>query len=150
MELNIRPLGMTLGAMKDVFIKIMTLSLKQAEITYTFDQMVVLFIVDQCPASQQEIAVIMQKDKSVIFRMIDTLEKDGLLQRNPDPKDRRRNNLILTKKGNEYMLLSKKLEDDVTKKLLNGLGNDEIKTFYKVIDHIHERGNEMQIEKYNS
>ncbi len=150
MNLDIRPLGMTLGAMKDVFIKIMTLSLKQAEITYTFDQMVVLFLVDHCPTSQQEIAAHMQKDKSVIFRMIDTLEKDGLLERNPDPKDRRRNNLILTEKGSKYMLLSKKLEHDVTQNLFTGLSDDEIKTFYKVIDHIHERGNELQIEKYNS
>ncbi len=144
MNISIRPLGMTLGPLKEVFLHLMTSRLKNANVPYSFDQMIVLLIVDHCPKAQQEIATIMQRDKSVILRMIDLLENDGLLSRIPDQKDRRRNNIILTKKGTEYVHRYKNMEKEMTEVLLQGLNPEEINTFYKVIDHITQKGQSLQ------
>jgi len=143
MSENIRPLGMAFGSIKDVIPKLMTYRLKQAKVPYTFDQMIVILIVNHCPKAQQEIACIMRRDKSVILRMIDLLEKDGLLTRIPDADDRRRNNLVLTEHGSSYVKIYNKIERELTKDLLVGLSKSEIESFYKVIDHIREKGNEL-------
>ncbi len=144
MNTYIRPLGMTLGPLKEVFLHLMTSRLKEANVPYSFDQMIVLLIVDHCPKAQQEIATIMQRDKSVILRMIDLLENHGLLSRIPDIDDRRRNNIVLTSKGTKYVLMYKNMEKEMTEVLLQGLKPNEINTFYKVIDHITQKGHNLK------
>jgi DNA-binding MarR family transcriptional regulator len=61
---------------------------------------------------QQDIAKIMKKDKSVVLRQIDNLEKKNLVQRIVDPNDRRRNIIKTTEKG-------MKLIDEVKKLIRN-------------------------------
>lgn len=129
---------MTLGSIKGIIPRLMSVKLKQENISYTFDQMVVLIIVRYAARAQQDIAELMQKDKSIILRIVDVLENDGLLFRTADPKDRRRNIINLTEKGFEITDRFKAIETEITKELLKGLKEEDIEAFYKVIDHIHK------------
>jgi DNA-binding MarR family transcriptional regulator len=52
---------------------------------------------------QQDIAEIIKKDKSVVLRQIDSLEKKNLLQRIIDVNDRRRNIIKITDKGMKFV-----------------------------------------------
>jgi DNA-binding MarR family transcriptional regulator len=88
---------------------------------------------------QQDIAEIMKKDKSVVLRQIDNLEKKNLVQRIVDPGDRRRNIIKTTDKG-------MKLIDEVNTKLdglyallTNGLDTSEMETFHKVLNHFRNK-----------
>lgn len=49
--------------------------------------------------SQRELADQIYVDGSTLVPVIDKMEKNGLLERKPDPKDRRNNRLYLTKKS---------------------------------------------------
>ncbi len=142
MNFEVRPLGMTIGSIKGIIPKLISDLFKQKGIEYSFDQMVVLLVVRFCNKTvpvQQDIAEIMKKDKSVVLRMIDVLEKDGLLMRSTDPNDRRRNIISLTKKGFEYTELTIACDHEVTVGLMEGLNEEEIATFYKVFDHIQNK-----------
>lgn len=143
MNIEIKPLGQTVGSIKSIFPRLMEDRLKLEGITYTFGQMVVLLMVELCPKSQQEIAEMLNRDKSVILRNVDTLESDGLLCRTCDPNDRRRNNINLTDEGLKYIDKFRVIETEITKELLSGLKDEEIEAFYKVINHINETAKTM-------
>jgi MarR family transcriptional regulator for hemolysin len=92
---------------------------------------------------QQDMANFMGKDKSTILRLIDSLEEKGLLRRVADTTDRRKNFLMITKKGNavisEYLKIEFKLNED----LLEGLSQAEIDLFCKIVSHIQNRAHKM-------
>jgi DNA-binding MarR family transcriptional regulator len=51
--------------------------------------------------SQRELAIFLQLDPSQVVALIDALESRGLLRREPDPRDRRANVLVITAAGAE-------------------------------------------------
>jgi DNA-binding MarR family transcriptional regulator len=51
------------------------------------------------PLSQQELGTLHQIDRTTVVSLVDRLEGAGLLDRSPDPADRRRNALTLTAAG---------------------------------------------------
>ncbi len=51
--------------------------------------------------NQQDLADLYGKDKTSIARMLQTMEKNGLITRVPDDKDKRNNLLYITSKGSE-------------------------------------------------
>lgn len=51
--------------------------------------------------NQQDLADLYGKDKTSIARMLQTMEKNGLITRVPDDKDKRNNLLYITNKGSE-------------------------------------------------
>lgn len=95
-------LGYTLGPMFSAFTRPLKIRIKQEGIPYALEHLVLLKTINETKDSvaQQDIAEKMCKDKSVIFRIVDILEKDGLLRRQVDPCDRRRNILEVTDAGN--------------------------------------------------
>ncbi|MCU4164973.1 MarR family winged helix-turn-helix transcriptional regulator [Carboxylicivirga caseinilyticus] len=144
--MEIQPLGMILGGLKGIFPRLMANRMSELGITYTFDQMVVLMIVrhsKQKQLVQQDIAEHMKKDKSLVLRIVDVLEKDGLIVRITDPNDRRRNIINITGKGVDLTDLFYAEEQLITKELMVGLTDEEIYTFYKVINHVKTRAEEF-------
>jgi DNA-binding MarR family transcriptional regulator len=71
--------------------------------------------------SQREIAEKTSKDKPNITRMLDALEHKRLVFRQPDPQDRRKYCLYLTKEGKQLqkhlLPLAQKLQERVTQNL---------------------------------
>lgn len=130
----------TFGSTRRLILKPMELRMKQDGITHSMDQMVLLLIVRySCELIvQQDMVDIMGKDKSVILRMVDVLENDGLLRRVVDAKDRRRNNLDLTKKG--VLLTDRVLEIEtiVSEELLQGVSDADIEAFHRVVNRIRQ------------
>ena len=60
---------------------------------------VLITIDDAEPLSQQQAADRMRIDRTTMVALVDELEDKGLLERRPDPADRRRNVIALTKPG---------------------------------------------------
>lgn len=138
MASNIKPLGLTLGPLLWTLTKALRILLKQEDIPYTFDQIIILRIVRECKEDvvQQDIADKLNKDKSVILRAIDSLENDGLIRRIVDPADRRRNILEITYQGNQLMNRFYDIEMKATQELLKDLTDDEINVFFNTISKI--------------
>lgn len=53
--------------------------------------------------TQQELANILSKDKTSITRLVDNLEKSGIVERREDPADRRNRLIFLTLHGQELL-----------------------------------------------
>ncbi len=147
MKKDIRPLGITLGALKGVFPRLVSIHLKNRGIEHSFEQVILLLVVNRCGRKdivQQDIAELLGKDKSVVLRMIDQLEKKNILERTTDPNDRRRNIITITKEGYHLIDVFQEIEQQIAIELLDGLSNEELQAFYKVIDHIKEKADGLR------
>lgn len=96
---------------------------------------------DEGVLSQQKIADILIKDKNSVTKLIDALEKKGLVNRVPDTLDRRQNNIHLTEQA-----LS--LKDDVTSiavettnEIIRDIPIAELVNFVKVLNKMSENIN---------
>ncbi|MFJ9363443.1 MarR family winged helix-turn-helix transcriptional regulator [Nocardia sp. NPDC101769] len=61
---------------------------------------VLTYLAESSEISQQEMANILEIDRSEMVRLIDSLEKAGLVTRTRDPHDRRKYRLAITAAGN--------------------------------------------------
>ena len=88
--------------------------------------------------TQRELADCMGLREPTMVRLIDRMEKNGLLKRVTSKQDRRRNNLVLTKKGSE---INEKLCGIVNKlkaERESGIPEDDLATFKRVFKQIVE------------
>ena len=92
---------------------------------------------------QKDMADMMGKDKSTILRLIDSLEAKELVRRVIDPKDRRKNYLMVTKKGVELIKQYENIFSAMFEELQQGLNESKLNTFYKVAIHFKSKA-----EKY--
>lgn len=76
--------------------------------------------------TQQELCNATFKDKPSMTRLIDNLEKQQLVSRTSDPKDRRINIIRLTDKGKKLEEATQPLALNTMKEALSGLSEDEI------------------------
>jgi DNA-binding MarR family transcriptional regulator len=73
--------------------------------------------------SQQQVCNSMAVDRSEMVRIVDRLEKAGLLQRDADPADRRRHRLRLTAAGRLALKRGDRLMIAATQQTLSRLSN---------------------------
>ena len=82
---------------------------------------------------QQDIAEMANKDKSAVLRYIDLLEGKGMVQRQPDGNDRRKNRIIITDSGKKIAQILIEKEYDLFLKLSQGTDIHEMEIFNKVL-----------------
>ena len=84
-------------------------------------------ILNSPPLSPQvDIAKRLRIEGPTLTRMIDALEKDGLVERIPDPADRRTKQLRVTEAGEEALERMFEISDEMRGRLLDGLDEDEV------------------------
>lgn len=77
-------------------------------------------------SAQVDIAKRLRIEGPTMTRMLDTLEKDGLVQRLPDPTDRRTKQLRLTDEGEEVLERIFEIAETLRDRLLDGFSAEEI------------------------
>ena len=107
--------------------------------TLQIEQVPILFMVyfsGEDLLSQQEIANMLQKDKSGIQRSLRTLERDGYLRIVPDSIDRRKNLIQLTPAGK--MVVEKAIEtaETIDKQVTDQLTTEELDAFLATLRKI--------------
>lgn len=108
---------------------------KKEGINLTAEQFLVMDTLwNQGEMTQQNIAYIIQKDKNSVTQFIDNLEKKGLVQRVVDTADRRVNNIKLSKAGLAMKDNTKKVAIAAVNDILEGISEDELKDFVKVLN----------------
>jgi DNA-binding MarR family transcriptional regulator len=83
---------------------------------------------------QQDIAEMAKKDKSAVLRQIDMLENKGLVQRQADEHDRRKNLIVVTDKGEKIIQTLITNEQELFSLLSDGIDTQEMKAFIKVLN----------------
>jgi len=107
----------------------------------TFEQMGVLFFIvlhADREIIQQDLASIMNKNKSAVLRSIDILEKKGYVKRLPVANDRRKNIIEATECGvaivKDAIMTSHKFEKEYTK----NISEKDIQTCMRVLEVIQK------------
>ena len=138
MESN-KPLGYILKRTFQIFKSQVTNEFKKKGFDMTFEQFVIMKMLNaNCDMIQQDLADMLQKDKSIIVRQINCLLDDQYITRETNTEDKRKKNLIMTQKGKELLNQLKVISDGLSEKLLDGISDNEYEIFKKVMLKIQE------------
>ncbi len=127
--------------------KLMMIYMKQKFARFNVDltpkQFIVLkHLTEEDGREQNHLALITERDKTSLTRLISTLEKKGLVRRVVSSKDKRVNHLFITKTGKKTFESTLPLITQSIKELQSGIDQEEIdraiKTIMKVRNNIKE------------
>jgi DNA-binding MarR family transcriptional regulator len=100
-------------------------------------ELAVLITIDHpVPLSQQDVAGRLGVDRTTMVALIDGLQDKGLVERRPDPADRRRNVLALTRAGTSTMTGAIAASDAAEARFLSRLSADEAASLRAVLQAI--------------
>jgi DNA-binding MarR family transcriptional regulator len=80
-------------------------------------------------SNQARMAESLGLDRTVMTYLVDDLEKAGLVERRPDPADRRARQVLLTKKGLKSFEVASHRIETVERGVLAGLSDEDAATF---------------------
>jgi MarR family transcriptional regulator for hemolysin len=144
-----KPIGMLIGKMmKEVFRVMKKRASEQSEAKLTIDQFHFLRAIslEDEEVIQKDMAEIMGKDKSAILRTVDCLEKKELIRRVVDLNDRRKNRIMVSKKGERAVEQFKQVELELTNELMEGIDEADIEAFNRVISQIQNKAKSLWLK----
>ena len=115
-------------------------ALSKAGVELTMTQAGMLFLLKQKDMrTMSELGGIFDIDNSAVTRLVDRLEKNGIVERHPAPGDRRAFLIHMTPKGLESLEKAKKVIMGVNEELRRGFTPEEVEVYKKVLKSILER-----------
>lgn len=90
-------------------------------------------VAERGPQSQKSIGEALEIDRTTMVQLADTLERLGLVERKPDPSDRRASLVCLTVEGLEALARASKLVEDGEAELLGSLSPEDRLTFRRLV-----------------
>jgi DNA-binding MarR family transcriptional regulator len=113
--------------------------LKENGVTITSDQWVVVKrISEQEGVNQREIAGITYKDPASVTRIIDLLEKNGIVMRKPVEGDRRSYALFLTDAGKSLVRKITPIASEILSKGLKGIKKSDQEKLNEILNKIYD------------
>ncbi|MBU7031548.1 MAG: MarR family transcriptional regulator [Theionarchaea archaeon] len=97
-----------------------------------------LFLNREEGVTQDHIARILHVDKATATRALNKLEKEGYIQRQKDPADKRRYNIYLTDAGRKIYPVLKEISFRWTELLLKDFSEKEKDQFFAMISRVME------------
>lgn len=96
------------------------------------------------PARAADIAEFFGQAPRTVTGALDVLERDGMLQRQPDPHDRRAKRLSLTDSGRAAMQATEPMRRAMIDQIFGALDADERQQLESIIDKLAERVAEQE------
>jgi MarR family transcriptional regulator, transcriptional regulator for hemolysin len=113
--------------------------IRAREISLTLQQAKVLTRLEKNEGvSQARLAELAEVDAMTMVRILDRMEADGLLERRPDPADRRARCLYLTAKAKPFLDEVWRLSDEVRAELFAGIPKPDRDLFMNVLERMHD------------
>lgn len=94
---------------------------------------------EEC-SNQAMIATGLGIDRTVMTYLLDDLERAGLVERRPDPADRRARRVTLLPDGERVLAAASRRIDGVERAVLGGLSDAEADTFRTLLARVAEGG----------
>jgi DNA-binding MarR family transcriptional regulator len=127
-------MGRTTRAMSRMFQNVIT----HAGYDITIEQWVIIANLNRKNGQfQQQLADNTYKNKTSVTRMINALQKKGLVDRIPYPKDLRQKRIFLTKKGVQLYKKLRPLAMQVQEKATQGIEPDEMESCKNILLKIY-------------
>lgn len=141
-------LGKTIGKLRGRIYRLQRIRYEKATVKLTVEESIILNMINEkANRISQNIVIETGKNKSVVMRMIDSLEQKGLVQRMVNPSDRRENLLTLTESGEKVRKQYLKMEKLLAADLLEGIDEKDVLTFFKVVEHIGKNAEDMLLHE---
>jgi DNA-binding MarR family transcriptional regulator len=87
-------------------------------------------------SNQATLAAGLGIDRTVMTYLVDDLERAGLVERQPDPADRRARRVVLLPKGREVLADTSHRLEQVEREVLGGLSDEEADTFRALLARV--------------
>jgi DNA-binding MarR family transcriptional regulator len=115
-------------------------ALSKAGVELTMTQAGMLFLLKRKDMrTMSELGEVFDIDNSAVTRLVDRLEKNGIVERHPAPGDRRAFLIHMTPKGLESLEKAKKIIMAVNEELRRGFTPEEVESYKKILKSILER-----------
>lgn len=126
-------------------IRVIAAEMERLQLGITVPQAGILdFLASHDEAVQTDLAQHFAKDKSVMLRAIDEMEKAGWIERQMDPVDRRRKKLVVTKAGQAILKKVVQVRTKVFGQLLEGVAEKDVATCLRVLSAINDNAVRIQ------
>lgn len=137
-------LGTTVGKLRNRLHRLMKQRYAaEAETKLTVEEFMILNMIKvKSGLILQEIATVTGKNKSVVMRMIDSLEQKGLCKRTVNPTDRRENFLNITPAGDMVVSQYQDIERRLSQELVANIPSEKLDTFLEVVELISKNTKE--------
>ncbi|HKS53833.1 MAG TPA: MarR family transcriptional regulator [Steroidobacteraceae bacterium] len=89
-------------------------------------------------ASQARLCELTTVEPMMMVRILDRMEADKILERRPDPQDRRARRLYLTRKAAPLLDEIDRIMEVTRSEIFAGVSKTDRDAFLKVLEHIHE------------
>ena len=107
-----------------------------------------LEVIQHTPRARwSDIATALGYSPRTITEALDTLERDGLITRRPDPADRRAKLLALTKKGTRDLLAAQAVRDQVREVIFGVLSHGEKEKLFKMLQRMRSSVQTLDAEE---
>jgi MarR family transcriptional regulator for hemolysin len=94
--------------------------------------------------SQARLAELTDVDAMTMVRILDRMESEGLLERRPDPADRRARCLYLTAKARPLLAEIQRLGDLTRSEVFGGIQKAELDSFMDVLERMDDNLNKLE------
>lgn len=84
-----------------------------------------------------KIAPLLGMEPRSLTRLIKKMEEDKLVERRPDPEDRRSVRIFLTESGAEKKKIALNQVESFNNTIRGSVNDDELRTFFSVLEKIH-------------
>ena len=129
---HIKALGEAVSVVRDAMRHFVQRRLREQNIDLTFEMLqVISTLMERGEINQQEIANLLNKDKTSITYLLDNLSKRGLVLRVEDPNDRRNKIIHMTEAGREVTDLLIPIIHELHAQVSKGLSADYIRNVTK-------------------
>lgn len=94
--------------------------------------------------TQSELAVELELEQATMVRLLDRMEENGLILRQPDPNDRRVKLLVLTPHGEEQAALVRAIADRMREKVFQDIDHGQLKAAVALMERISANVTDME------
>jgi len=94
--------------------------------------------------SQARLAELAEVDPMTMVRILDRMEAEGLLERRPDPADRRARCLYLTAKAKPILSEIWRLSDEIRAEIFAGVSQAEREQFMTVLQRLYDNISQLE------
>ena len=133
METILPEIGETAHTLRKAFTR------RAAALGVTGAQWKVLFKLSLRPGLRQvEIADMLDIEPITLTRILDRLQEAGLIERSPDPADRRAWRLHVTAKAEPLVEKLRRIAGDLTAEAFAGIGSEDIETVRRTLARVRD------------
>jgi DNA-binding MarR family transcriptional regulator len=108
---------------------------------------VLRFAAGEAPATQLALAQQLGIDRTVMTYLLDDLEAEGLVERRPDPADRRARRVVATPAGRSRLVELDRGLRRAEASVLGPLAADEVAVFRRLLQRLATQGGDLSVDE---